>query len=236
MQLKIFCDFDGTVSQNDVGNLLFKTLGNGESESIVQLWRDGKISSYECLRRECETVPPLKDGELESFVESQALDPAFPELVRFCKERGIELTILSDGLDYYIDYLLKREGITDVPFFANHLELTMDRRLVVSFPYTDEECTVCANCKRNHMLAGSGEDDIIVFIGDGKSDQCAVQYADVIFAKRALAQYCNRERIPFYPFQTLHDVVERLEKILARKRLWKRWRAELNRRSVFQQG
>jgi 2,3-diketo-5-methylthio-1-phosphopentane phosphatase len=237
VNLKVFADFDGTVSAVDVGNLLYRTLGDAEAcEAIVRSWKEEEISSRECLLRESATIPPLHDGEFDSFIDAQSLDPGFEALLAFCRGHGIELTVVSDGLDYYIARIFRNAGVTDVRFFSNHLEFTDDRRFRITFPYPDEECTHCANCKRNHLLAGSGEEDVIVYIGDGKSDWCAARHADIIFAKRDLARYCTRERIPYHQFTTLHDVVEQLERIVARKRLRRRRQAELSRRAVFRQG
>ena len=45
---------------------------------------------------------------------------------------------------------------------------------------------MCANCKRNHLLTKSGDESVIVYIGNGSSDQCPSRYADIVFAKLLL--------------------------------------------------
>ncbi len=50
-----------------------------------------------------------------------------------------------------------------------------------------------------------------VFIGDGLSDRCAVEAADWVFAKGALAMYCERQGVPYTTFETFADISLALE-------------------------
>ena len=58
----------------------------------------------------------------------------------------------------------------------------------------------CANCKRNHILNSSSDDDITIYIGDGWSDTCAAEHCDFIFAKKSLLKYCEAKWISILPF------------------------------------
>lgn len=51
----------------------------------------------------------------------------------------------------------------------------------------------------------------MIYIGDGKSDTCAVQYADIVFAKGTLAAFCTAEGIPFHHYRSLSDVLIMLQ-------------------------
>ena len=143
--------------------------------------------------------------------------------------------ILSDGLDAYIKRVLSNAGLNLVPFFANHTEF-VGQKLTVSFPYTDAECNLCGNCKRNHMLNTSADEDIIVYVGDGYSDRCPVRYADLVFAKRQLIKYCQEQNITYFEFNNFNDVQVRMEEIVQRKRIRHRQEAAMARREVFVQG
>ncbi len=106
-------------------------------------------------------------------------------------------------------------------------------QLIPSFPYYNSDCRSSANCKRNHILENSGEDDYTVFIGDGNSDFDAIQYVDFIFAKDSLLRFCEMNRITFFPFRNFDDVIVKLDELTSRKRLKKRHQAELKRREAF---
>lgn len=242
--IKAFIDFDGTISLRDVGDLMFETFGGPRCVRLVQGYRAGSLSAVECFRRECEACGEVDRGSLDAFLDRQEIDPFFDEFVKFCRDRNIGCTIVSDGMDYYVGRILERNGLAGVPFFANRLELLpvdggAHVRLQPSFPHRDETCDRCACCKRNHILSLSADDDIIVYVGEGYSDRCPARYADVVFAKDELSEYCRESGIPFVPYRTFGDVTQRLAKMIDRKdaiggvRFQKRRRAELARCDVF---
>jgi 2-hydroxy-3-keto-5-methylthiopentenyl-1-phosphate phosphatase len=56
---------------------------------------------------------------------------------------------------------------------------------------------------------------VVVHIGNGRvSDLCACRTADVVFAKDTLAEELTRQGVGYEPFETLHEVVEGLERLL----------------------
>jgi 2,3-diketo-5-methylthio-1-phosphopentane phosphatase len=237
--VRVFCDFDGTAASEDVGSRLFMRFAGEKALEIVQRYFDGETNARGCLLEECAAVESLTPEELERFIEEFRLDPHFVDFVEFCESRDVPLVILSDGLDFYVGRILQRHGLKRLPFFANHVDFVKDdgrTRLVPSFPYTDSECDRCANCKRNHMLTLSGDDDIIVYVGDGISDRCPIRYADIVFAKRRLIKYCQEQNITYHEFSDFADVRRRLEEIVRRKRIKKRREAEMARRETFLQG
>jgi len=238
MALKVFVDFDGTITRADVGNAFFLTFGGPVCEKIVEEYQSGKITAQECFRRELAEIGTIDRRALDAFIERQEIDAAFPRFVRFCGVHGISCEIVSDGLDYYIRRILTAHGVGDVPFVSNILHLTppdAGGRSVptLEFPYPDTECGTCACCKRNIIVTRAGEDDVIAYVGEGFSDQCPVRYADIVFAKDALQTYCQRENISYFLYRTFDDVVIRMEELLTRKRIRKRRSAEARRRELF---
>lgn len=200
-----------------------------------------RISAKECFVKECAACGEVDRERLDAFIDEQRIDPTFPAFVDFCRSRGLQVVILSDGLDYYIRRILQSSGLGDIPFYSNALKLeAVDEgskvRMVPSFPYDDAECARCACCKRNIMVTRAGDEDVIVYIGDGYSDQCPAQYADVVFAKRRLQRYCQEENISYHAFQSFGDVQVKLEQILSHKRVRKRLAAERKRQELFMAG
>jgi 2-hydroxy-3-keto-5-methylthiopentenyl-1-phosphate phosphatase len=237
--MRIFSDFDGTIAIEDVGDRLSRRFAGPQVSEIIGKYRDGSINARECLIGKCEAVESATQGEVEQFIDEFSLDPTFKGFVEFCRIREIPLVALSDGLDFYVGRLLTINGFGDLRFLSNHLEFVStgnSTKLVPSFPYTDAECLLCGNCKRNHLLTLSADDDIIVYIGDGISDQCPVRYADIVFAKGSLIRHCQEQNITYHEFRDFNDVIQRLELILQQKRIKKRREAEMARREVFAQG
>ncbi len=244
--LKFFIDFDGTITKRDVGDALFETFGGEQCKEFVKEYREEKLSAVQCFEKETAACGNVDLQTFHSFLDSQEIDETFPEFIEYCKKNQYEFAILSDGMDYYIKRILTTHGLADVPVYSNIMNLVPGEvngtvRFVPSFPYTDEVCERCASCKRNHMLTLTGDDDIIIYIGEGYSDRCPVQYADVVFAKDDLLKYCRREEIPHAEYKTFGDIVKYIEKMTTSKgttkiRLRKRRLAELARREVFAGG
>ena len=236
--LKLFVDFDGTITKRDVGNAFFREFGGVICDEYVARYRSGEISAAECFRRELHAVGDLNLEAVSAFLAQQNIDPAFSGFVAFCRERSIPLHILSDGLDFYIRTILADRGIGPVSFLANELTVSEpdasgNARLAIAFPHGNAECTRCACCKRNAMLGLAGDDDLIGYVGEGFSDLCPAQYADIDFAKDELQTYCQRENISYFTYRTFADVVHRLDSLLSRNLPRKRARAALKRREVF---
>ncbi len=234
---KVFVDFDGTITQTDVGEHMFLQFGDADkANEIIRRWIDKEITSTESWVLLCDTVKEFNQAKFDEFLSGISIDPFFREFEKYCTENNIDLFVLSDGLDYYINRVLAQNGLSHLKVYSNSLGFDNDNNLVPFFPYTDEECDQCANCKRNHILNNSSDEDYTIYIGDGYSDTCPAQYTDFIFAKNSLLKYCEKERISYYPFNDFGNVLEKLKEMRTKKRLRKRHQAELKRKEVYQRG
>lgn len=233
-QFKIFIDFDGTITKNDVGEEIFRKFVDEEVVNrIVDDLLTDQISSRECWEELCKSVSALDKIEFDKFILSQEVEPTLYKFLDFCSRNNFPVFVLSDGFDYYIEKILNRENLTHLKVFSNKLALNDEGKLIPSFPYYNADCKSSANCKRNHIIENSGDEDYTVFIGDGISDNDAIQYVDFIFAKDDLLKFCEFQRITYFPFKNFDDVIIRLTELSSRKRLKKRHQAELKRREAF---
>ncbi len=209
-KIAIICDFDGTVAGEDVGNLLFRTFTENEASlKVVSQWKKGLLSSRDCLEQECALAKASRT-ELDRFIRDRKLDTYFKDFLDFTKKRGMELVILSDGLDYYIEKMLLRSGAAEVNFFANKMEMT-DHSMTVHFPYFDLlDCKDCGNCKKYHLEKYREDGYFIVYVGDGLSDRCPAEHADMVFAKGDLAEHCRMNGIDHKVFNNFRDVEREL--------------------------
>ena len=201
----VLVDFDGTITQNDVGALLFNSFSEEKSKKIVSEWLQGKISSKECLQKECELIKITKK-ELKDFALSQKIDEHFLDFVDLCKREKMNLVILSDGLDYYIKLILSKYHLKDIPFYSNTVRFE-GKKLVPDFPYYDKGCGNCGNCKKYHLENLRRPKQKVVYIGDGLSDKCAIGEADFVFAKNDLKSFCEKEKIDYFEFKDFRDVI-----------------------------
>jgi 2-hydroxy-3-keto-5-methylthiopentenyl-1-phosphate phosphatase len=231
---KIFVDFDGTITKEDIGDAIFSRFGRIDIvQHVIGDLLNDRISARDCWLKLCESVDYVDKKELDDLILKIEIDDTFHSFVDYCNEHKNNLFILSDGFDYYINLILKREGLNHLTVFSNRLRINEKNRLIPSFPFYDSGCTSSANCKRNHIINNSGDDEYTVFIGDGNSDKYTIQFCDFIFAKDDLLKFCEKERITYFPFNNFNDVIERMEVLRQKKRLKKRHQAELKRLNAY---
>jgi 2-hydroxy-3-keto-5-methylthiopentenyl-1-phosphate phosphatase len=231
---KVFVDFDGTITKEDTGDAIFTKFGPKRivTEIINNLLSD-RISAKDCWIQLCDSVETIDKKQLDEFILQIEVDKTFHSFVKYCKSNKNDLYVISDGFDYYINLILQRENLTNLNVFSNILRLNENNKLIPEFPFYDSRCSTSANCKRNHIINNSSDDEFTVFIGDGNSDKYTVHFCDFIFAKDDLLKYCEKERITYFPFNNFTDVIDRLDTLKQKKRLKKRHQAELKRREVY---
>jgi len=232
--IKVFVDFDGTITKKDVGEELFIEFGDSEfAKKLIADWNNDLVEPKSGWNSLCNNVKHADENSFKEFLKSIEIEDTFKSFVYYCKENGFELRIISDGFDFYIKEILTKEGL-DIEFSSNKLFFE-GNKLVPSFPNSADDCKCSANCKRNYVLTNSSDEDFSVYIGDGVSDRCPIQYCDFIFAKDTLLKFCEVNRISYFPYKDFNDVIKRLDVLKEKKRLKKRHQALLKRKDVYLQ-
>jgi 2,3-diketo-5-methylthio-1-phosphopentane phosphatase len=201
----VLCDFDGTVAEKDVGDLLFRRFGGAPAHDAAQEWTRGNINSRECLERQVQATH-CSEADLRSFAHACRLDPYFRDFHDFARRRGIEVVVLSDGLDFYVEQMLSRHGCGSIEFYSNRLSIE-GKTLRVEFPwYNLRDCTECGCCKTHHLFRYRRRGYFIVYVGNGLSDRCPSENADLVFAKGELLAHCRAQHIDCIEFRNFRDV------------------------------
>jgi 2-hydroxy-3-keto-5-methylthiopentenyl-1-phosphate phosphatase len=202
-------DFDGTITEQDLLDEIAQTFGDEEVyREVDEGLDDSRLSLNEVIRREFEPVhAPLE--EVRSWVLANVrIRPGFHELVELARERGWRLAIVSSGFRELIEPVLEREGLEDVELLSNTVDPDPDG-WKVRFRVA-EVCETCGQpCKRS-TAAALADGSELVYVGDGYSDRCAAESADLVFARRGLAGYLEERGVPFERFEDFHSVARRL--------------------------
>lgn len=230
----VFSDFDGTIVVKDIGDEIFKVFG--QFEPYHSKLRSGELLIRDYWRTVCNTLKPgIKKEDIQKFALDCETDPNFPKFVEFCKESNIELFIVSDGFDVYIEPITDKLGYSEEKILSNKMLFNGKSKPEPFYPRASESCNcMVASCKRNAILENSGDDDIIVYIGDGYSDFCAAEHSDIVFAKKELAAYCNEKKIPHYPFSNFFDVYKLLSEAIRKGKVKQRNQSRLLRKKAFE--
>ena len=95
-KLKIFCDFDGTITIYDtwieMGEYFIKD--KAAWAAVIKDFETQKIGARECFLRECALVKNFDIDKFNSIIDSQNIDPGFIGFYNFCANKGISLKIL----------------------------------------------------------------------------------------------------------------------------------------------
>jgi 2,3-diketo-5-methylthio-1-phosphopentane phosphatase len=202
-------DFDGTITEQDLLDTIAQTFGDEDVyREVDEGLDDNSLTLNEVIRREFEPVrAPL--GEVRDWVlENVRVRPGFGELVALARERGWRLVIVSSGFRELIEPVLEREGLADLELLSNTVDPDPDGWKVAF--RVSEACDICGQpCKRS-TAAALADGTELVYVGDGYSDRCAAELADVVFARRGLASYLEERDVPFERFEDFHSVARSL--------------------------
>lgn len=209
----ILCDFDGTISVEDITDTLLERFARPGWVDIEQAWKRGEIGSRECMERQVALLDASRE-ELDAHLDGMRIDSAFPAFVAATRAAGVPLRVLSDGLDHSIRRILANHGLADLPIVANHLCATGPRSWRLEFPWRDAGCR-SGNCKCASAATLHGQRQRVLMIGDGASDFCVAGEADLVFAKHRLIEHCRAAAIPHVPITGFADALALLPTLLA---------------------
>jgi 2-hydroxy-3-keto-5-methylthiopentenyl-1-phosphate phosphatase len=205
----VLTDFDGTITRPDVAEDLLRRFAPATWWDLELLHRARKIGMRETLARQFDLVRATEAELLRHVDEHAALDESFRDFVGFCAEASIRLEIVSEGIDFYVDFLLRKWGL-DIPYRTNRATFT-GGGMKIGYPWADATCTLCGTCKLRRLFELRVAGHRIAYVGDGTSDICPAIEADLVFAKDELARLCLEEEIDFIPFDRFSDVQRGLE-------------------------
>ena len=197
-------DFDGTACTADVVEVLLQRFGDPSWTTLNDRMVDGSIGLREGTGRQAELLTGTREEMLAYAVARCPLDPTFPGFVQWAEDRGIALTIVSDGFGFYIRPILAAAGLERLRVVTNDLVFDPGPRL--DHPNGHPECIGCGTCKMLATRAARDAAVTVAFIGEGPSDRYGAFYADLVFAKDYLAEVCERDGVPFVPWRDFDDV------------------------------
>lgn len=173
-------DFDYTLVDGNTDTWITKLSQSAKTvlskSSREMCWTDAMQDVFKFLHDE-----NFSQKDYESCFESLHFMDGMKETCDFIHKNNIPCIILSDSNTYFIDYLVKRDGLGHVfcQVYSNPAEW-QDGCLYVE-RYHSHKCDLCpANlCKKEVLLSFKSEYkkshppfDHIFYIGDGKGDLC----------------------------------------------------------------
>lgn len=197
--IEILCDFDGTVARVDTVDLLLERLADAEWRTLEEQWIHGEIDSRECMERQIALV---RGGwrAIAEVLRDVELDSGFAPFAKWCRDAGVRLRVVSEGLDRVIRHLLDREGITVDEIWASQLVERGSGHLSLRFPPRPAPTFCGAALCKCALFPLAAPRPLRILVGDGRSDFCCARRADRVFAFSKLAIHCQQNEISFFPF------------------------------------
>lgn len=200
MTFSVSCDFDGTITAEDTVDAILESFADPAWLQIEAEWKAGRIGSRECLLEQTRLIRVAPDV-LDAWLDEREVDPEALGFFEDCAHLGIPVSVVSDGYDRAVRRVLARIGVAGVPVVANRLVPAGDDRWAALFPYSVATCP-SGVCK---CTAVSGV-QTLVHIGDGRSDVCVSDVADIVFAKDHLLESRTRRGLPSIPFESFAEI------------------------------
>ena len=202
----LLTDFDDTAAVQNVAELLLNRFGDPGWTEVRRQFRDGAMNLKEYQEITFRNIRADRPAMQHYVREHALLRPYFSELHKFCRNNGIPLAVVSQGLDFYISALLERDGLGDVPIYA--VDTTFEQgRISYHYNHAYPGRESQGNSKALIVERYQQQGYYVVFAGDGASDQEASRQADMVFAHRTLARYCEQEGIEYHPFQDFRAIL-----------------------------
>ena len=205
----VVLDFDGTITTEDSSEAMLSAFADPSWIDIDRSYARGEIGVAELMNREFALVR-VGQIELRDFVLGRArIRPHFREFADWAQANGIELVLLSAGLDFYIEAVLEREEIGRYFSRAYYLQTEFGPDGVrCRLPDLSRPLAPLADYKRSVVEELRPRRSRIAYAGDGDTDRRAAEAADLVFARRKLAAHCRLAGTPFVAFEDFRDVLE----------------------------
>jgi 2-hydroxy-3-keto-5-methylthiopentenyl-1-phosphate phosphatase len=202
----VLTDFDDTAAVQNVAELLLHQFGDATWQEVRARFRSGELTLKEYQEITFRNIQADR-ATMQDYVKQHAnLRAHFKELWLYCREHGVPLAVVSQGLDFYIEALLEKEGFPQVPIYAVNTTFT-PQGITYHYHHSYSGKEHQGNSKGLIVERYQQQGRHVIYIGDGRSDFEAAARADTVFAHSLLAEECRRQQIPFHPFTDFGDVL-----------------------------
>jgi 2-hydroxy-3-keto-5-methylthiopentenyl-1-phosphate phosphatase len=213
----IFCDFDGTITLSDNIVAIMKHFNPPGWEPIVEDIVSGRKSIRQGVGEMFALFPSDRKEEMITYVlETAGIRPGFGELLQLCKEKEIPFYVTSGGIDFFLKPLLAPFHIPEDHVYCNSADFSGET-IEILWPHPcDDIChNNCGMCKTRVIRGFDPQTHYRILIGDSITDFEGAKLADLIFARSHLAARCRVLNLPFYEYDTFHDVIDVLQTLTA---------------------
>ena len=209
MKTLVQCDFDGTITEEDMGFLLLDSFASDDWRRLLTEYREGRMSVGYFNTKAFATVKADRQTLLKFVRSKVTIQAGFHELLAYCRRKSFRFVIVSNGLDFYIEAILRDTGVDNIKVIAAQTNFGSEG---IEAKYIGPEGNqIQDGFKEAYIRLFLSKGYRVVYIGDGISDTSPAKQAHHIFATGELLAYCKETNLDCTPFVDLNDVVRSLE-------------------------
>ncbi len=211
MKTAVQLDFDGTVTEEDVSFLLLDTYVGSQWREYLKDYTAGRISVGAFNKKVFSMVKADRKTMTDLVLNSDRVKirPGLPDYLDYCSQKGIHNVIVSNGLIFYIEAILKKLGLNGVEVYAARNHFYPGGLKVAYIGPDGTEMEVGFKEAYTGLLKKSGYD--VIYVGNGASDIFSARQARHVFAVDELLKRCRQEKVPCTPFTDFYDIIRGLE-------------------------
>ena len=211
MKTLVQCDFDGTITEEDISFFLLDAFAQGDWRRLLREYKEHRISVGEFNTKAFAMVKADKHRLVEALQGGVKVRAGFQELVSHCLKKGFRLVIVSKGLDFYIRAVLKELGLEEVEVYAAQASFH-SAGMRVRYVGPDGK-KLEDGFKEAYVESFLRLGYRVIYIGNGDSDVTPAKYAHYVFATGDLLAYRKENNLNCKPFQDFRGVVSDLEQM-----------------------
>ena len=207
----IQCDFDGTITTNNLSILLRQSFAHGNWQKIESDYLHGYLTVEQSNKLQYALIKEPREKLREFVCQHIELRPGFMEFASYCRDTDIPFVIVSSGLDFYIETVLTKIGMRDLELHCGQTAFGKDG-IVVS--YTDPEGNIInEGFKKKYLNWLKKRDSRVIYIGDGLSDLEAARNADYVFATDHLLRLLSTDSVACSAFSDFYDLLHQIRRL-----------------------
>jgi len=209
MKTLVQCDFDGTVTEEDVSFFLLDAFAQGDWRRLLREYKEHRISVGEFNTKAFAMVKDDKPTLLEELKGKVKVRAGLHELVNYCLKKGFRLVIVSNGLDFYIKAVLKDLGLDSIEVHAAQASFHPEEMKV---KYVGPDGKILEDdFKEAYIKSFLKLGYKVIYVGNGDSDFAPAKYAHHVFATGELLAYCRENNLNYKPFENFLDIVRYID-------------------------
>lgn len=210
----VVTDFDGTLTEKDVGNELCKLFRPQEYKDLSSAYQRGELNLRDFQQKMWNNFPAGKDVFAEAALRVASLRPGVNEFLELCAHKNVPVYIASCGLDAYIEPVIERffskfaqASIKEIS--CNKTQFTENELLSILAPNLDLTQPEPLHKGRWAQELAATHRSKVMAIGNGGSDRTFIGHVDKLFATEKLPKICEAANQPFTEFEHFFDILKK---------------------------